>query len=277
MDNEIKPSEFEAAFEAGKNSTFSTEVNGIQVFGMPRDMKIETLEHLQNKMRAKPYRLAQKIKLLSAESFIEYFNRFSNDESTIFVDVENSKFTAVIDYHDSKSVEGQKWCEHVIHYNCPKTKEWNSWEANDNEKMSQEDFALFLEDNLREIIEPNGADLLEIVSTLKAKKGLDFKSSIRLDNGEIQFNYQETIDGQAGVNGQFSIPEQFKLALKPFLSGAPYEMTARFRYRITPSGLVMWYTLVRPHAVKQDAVNEVIELINSKIERGQLIEADVNF
>jgi uncharacterized protein YfdQ (DUF2303 family) len=139
--------------------------------------------------------------------------------------------------------------------------------------MSQMEFALFIEDNLKEIDEPNGAQMLEIAASLKASTDVDFKSNIRLDNGEVQFNYTETINGQAGVSGQLTIPEKIKLIIKPFLNGHPYVMEARFRYRVAQGGLTMWYTLIRPHVVQQDAVDQVIEQVTEGMERGQLLQA----
>jgi uncharacterized protein YfdQ (DUF2303 family) len=185
------------------------------------------------------------------------------------VDDESSTFLAVLDYHDSPTQPA--WKGHKATYQCPKTKEWNNWQKSNNEKMSQGEFALFIEDNMREIVEPNGAAMLEIASSLKAKNDVDFKSAIRLDNGQVQFNYSETVNGQAGVQGQLSIPEKIKLIMSPFLQGAAYEIEARFRYRITPNGLSMWYTLIRPHVFVEDAFKDVCAAITEKMAKGQLV------
>lgn len=264
-----QPFDFAAAVEIGKRQVIKTDHRGVPVFVVPMDMKVETLSSLVNEQLERPYRLNQMVKLITAESFIEYFNRFATDSSTIFVDDENSTFLALLDYHDSPSLPA--WKGHKATYQCPKTKEWNNWQAANNQKMEQEDFALFIEDNMREIIDPDGAAMLEIASSLKAKKNVDFESAVRLDNGQVQFTFRETIDGQAGVTGQLNIPEKIKLIMSPFLQGAAYEIEARFRYRITQKGLVMWYTLIRPHVFVEDAFKDVCSAITEKMAKGQLV------
>jgi len=266
-----KVPEFKPVFEAGKKQTVATEYKGVPVYIVPDDMKVHTLENLVEQQLERPYKLKQKIELLSAESFIEYYNRYAIESSTIFVDITNGKFTAVLDYHDSPNEAA--WKLHTATYDCPLTKEWTNWQHYNNDKMSQEDFALFIEDNLREIMEPDGAQMLEIAASLKAKTNVDFKQSVRLDNGQTQFTYSETIDGQAGVTGQLQIPEKIKLAIKPLQSGAPYECEARFRYRITQQGLVMWYTLIRPHLIQEDAVNDVFNKIKEEMSTGHIVQA----
>lgn len=141
--------------------------------------------------------------------------------------------------------------------------------------MTQEEFALFIEENVREIFEPNGAEMMQIAATLKAKNNVDFRSSTRLDNGEVQFMYTETIQGQAGVNGQLSIPEKFTLALSPFLKGTAYEIEARLRYRINPGGLQMWYTLIRPHTFADHAFTEIVGRIKEQTPKGHLVHGRI--
>lgn len=265
------PGNFIEAYAAGTQQQIQTECGDVPVIIVPESMRLHTLEDLVEKQRERPSRIAETTQLLSANSFIEYYNRFATKDSTIFVDAEDARFTAVFDYHQSTQAPG--WGRHRAVYTCPRTKEWSGWLKNDNAKMDQQTFALFIEDNLNEIAEPSGAEMLEIATTLKAKTDVDFQSNVRLDNGQVQFTYRENIDGQAGVAGQLTIPEKITLNIRPFLSGAPYVMEARFRYRVTQGGLAMWYTLIRPHLVQEHAVNEVIETVRNNMGTGQLLEA----
>lgn len=265
------PFDFSAAIEHGKNQVIKTEYKGIPVFVTPDNMKVQTLENLVNEQLPAPYSLKEKIETLTDESFVEYFNRYATANSTIFVNDRESTFTAVFDYHTSGTEP--HWKRHTATYRCPKTKEWSSWTESNNKKMSQEEFALFIEDNIREIAEPNGADMLQIASTLKASNAVDFKSAIRLDNGEVQFNYTENVSGQAGIAGQLQIPEKIKLNIAPFMKGAAYEIEARFRYRIASGGLTMWYTLIRPHVFVDDAFADAVNRIKEKMANGHLVHA----
>lgn len=267
----IKPSP-DILIEHGKRQVIEKEIKGIPVFVIPSDMKVHELNSLIEKQMPRPYRLEQKVELLTEESFVEYFKRYATASSTIFVDDHTSTFTAVLDYHDSPNEPAHK--HHVATYKCPKTKEWCSWFESNNKKFNQEEFALFIEENLKEIEEPNGADMLQIATTLKAKNNVDFSSGIRLDNGEVQFTYKETVNGVAGVQGQVAIPEKFKLIIQPFLKGPAYNIEARFRYRVVQGTLTMWYSLIRPHACADDAFNDICDRIKTGIgETGHLIHA----
>lgn len=262
-----------SAVEFGRKQTFATDYKGVPIYAIPKDMELHTLNELVNAQLPRPYKLEQTVELLTEESFVEYFNRYATASSTIFVNDTDNTLIAVLDYHDSPTEPA--WKHHRATYKLPKTKEWDSWNKNNNVRMTQEEFALFIEENLREIIEPNGADMLQIAATLKAKNNIDFKSSTRLDNGEIQFAYIESIQGQAGINGQMTIPEVFSLAIAPFLRGAPYQIEARLRYRINPSGLQLWYTLIRPHTFADHAFTEIVDRIKEKMAKGQLVHGRI--
>lgn len=265
------PFDLATAIEHGKKQVIQTEYKGTPVFVIPADMKVHDLSNLVKEQLPRPYSLTETVELLTSDSFIEYFNRYATDSSTIFVNDSNSTFTAIFDYHDSPTEPC--WKRHIAVYKCPKTKEWSSWEKSNNEKMTQEEFALFIEDNVREIIDPDGSTMLQIASTLKASNNVDFKSGIRLDNGQVQFNYTENIQGQAGVTGQLAVPEKLKLIMAPFMKGAAYEIEARFRYRISQGGLTMWYTLIRPHVFVDDAFADAVSKIKDGIQRGKLVHA----
>lgn len=255
-------------YKLGSKQVIQIKHDDTPVFVIPNDMKVETLEKLVEATRQFPRRLTETIRTLSAESFLEYFNRFATESSTILADNTKNEFMAIIDFHESH--DKANWKSHKLLYACPTTKEWNCWFEKNNEKMTQEDFAFFLEENIREIVEPNGAVMLEIAATLKASNNVDFRSAIRLNNGEIQFNYIEKIEGAAGVNGQLSIPEKFKLLLTPFIKGPSYEIEARFRYRVHSGGVHIWYTLIRPHVFLDDALTEVFEKIKTGMSKGHM-------
>jgi uncharacterized protein YfdQ (DUF2303 family) len=146
--------------------------------------------------------------------------------------------------------------------------------------MDQATFAEFVEENVRDIVvpddtptAPSAADMLEISRTLEAKKNISFRQGTRLDNGQVQLTYNEEIDGRAGETGQLNIPEQFFIGVKPFLGGDAFCVPARFRYRIVDSRLQMWFELVRPEKVLEEAYNAVRTKIKGAINDVPLYEA----
>lgn len=241
---------------------------------LPDSVSIKDLEHLL----PNPTRTRQKLTVLDAESFIAYVNRFADGATAVFCNgPEGRTFSAVIDYHQPTS---PAWRDHIATYRCPTTIEWGRWKETDRKRMDQATFAEFIEENVKDITQreneandPSAADMLEISRTLEAKKNITFRQGTRLDNGQVQLTYNEEIDGRAGEAGQLRIPEQFFIAVKPFLGGDAFCVPARFRYRILEGRLQMWFELVRPDKVLEEAYNAVRQKIQSAIGDVPLYEA----
>ncbi|AQZ93249.1 YfdQ family protein [Halopseudomonas phragmitis] len=243
---------------------------------VPENLEVQDLEqHLPA-----PVRVRQHISMLDAESFVAYVNRFTTPATAVFCNGPTGRtFKAIIDYHKP---EQPSWADHTVSYQCPRTVEWSNWKDTDRKKMDQASFAEFIEDNVKDIVQPDqdtrapsAADMLEISRTLEAKKNISFRQGTRLDNGQVQLTYNEQIDGRAGETGQLAIPEQFYIGIKPFLGGDAFCVQARFRYRIREGALVMWFELVRPDKVLEEAYNAVRAKIATGIGTVPMYEATI--
>lgn len=184
-------------------------------------------------------------------------------QTIIVVDVLQSKFLAVFDHHAS---DAPGWAGFKASYDCPLSPQWKMWIANNGKEKAkeQEDFAFFIEQNMLDIVDPVGARMLEIVTTLKSAKNVSFDSAIRLQDGQVQIKYHEEGKTTAGASGQFAIPEQIKLGLPVYVGAPAYEVKANFRYRINGTKLWMWYDLVTPERILEDSLNKVI----AEVEKG---------
>lgn len=116
--------------------------------------------------------------------------------------------------------------------------------------------SLFIENNVVDIRQPSGADVLEVSRSLQAVKNVSFNSAIRLADGSQQLAYSETVDGSTS-KGSVKVPETFVLGIPVFFGGASYEVTAKLRYRIADGKLLMWFDLYRPEHIEQDAFGEI--------------------
>ena len=243
---------------------------------IPGGVKLQDLEGLL----AAPTRIRQAVNILDADTFIAYINRYASPASVVFCDgPEGRTFKGVLDYHQP---DQPSWGQHVAVYQCPISIEWGRWKSSDRKRMDQATFAEFFEENIKDITVPEGipgapsaADMLEISRTLEAKKNISFRQGTRLDNGQVQLTYNEQIDGQAGETGQLKIPEQFYIGVKPFLGGDAFCVTVRFRYRIQESRLVMWFELVRPDKVLEEAYITVRAKIQGSIGEVPMYEATI--
>lgn len=149
------------------------------------------------------------------------------------------------------------WSKHNITLQLRASDEWRRWMDRNNKLMRQIDFAEFIEDNAKDILEPSYADIFEIATSLQVKRGVDFESATRLDNGEIQLGYRETTNATAGKVGQLSIPETLVIALRPFKGGEPYRVIAAFRYRLNGPELTMGYKLQNIEKIRDEAFETI--------------------
>lgn len=223
---------------------------------VPENSKIHGLGDLLDK----PLVNKSNIELNEVDSFIRYFNEHKTSDSRIFVNLSeiSARFVAIMDYFKKGDTS---WNTHVVSYSCPHTVEWVTWMRNNRTSMAQKIFAEFLEDNLQEIVSPLGADVLEIAKTLTAKTMVNFKSGIRLDNGNQQLIFEETSEATAGAKGDLQIPSELTLGIAPFKATQPYRLTARLKYRLTDGRVNFTYEMVKPHRVIEDACNGLISTI----------------
>lgn len=218
---------------------------------VPEGYETEDLE----KYLAAPLRARGTVTAHTVPTFTDYFNRFKTAESAIFADQDKARVVGVLDYHGPGK---PAFREHSVAYTAPKSKEWQTWRAADGKKMQQADFAVFIENNVIDIRQPTGADVLEVSRSLQATKNVTFNSAIRLADGSQQLTYSETVDGSTKQNN-VKVPETFILGVPVYFGGILYEVTARLRYRIHEGKLLMWFDLFRPEHIEQDAFAQVVE------------------
>jgi uncharacterized protein YfdQ (DUF2303 family) len=224
------------------------------------ELQVQDLEQFQDR----PRRVMKTLQAGDAESFVNYFNRFAVNTSVVFFTQRKSggEFSGVVDYHTPTTPE---WCGHQVNYTPVETEEWKTWRDGDKHVFNQAEFAEFLDNNLLDIIEPAAADLLEIAKTLEARKSVNFKSGVRLENGDHALTWEETTAAKAGVKGELDIPGAFTLMFPLYRGGNPAELTARLRYRIDGGHVVFWFELIRPHKVVEAQLETLKQVIVSGI------------
>lgn len=264
---EFTPFDFQKAYDLGQKQTQLIDVEGVKLAIVPQGMKVEFLKDHFDKMLDKPRHLEQATKVGTAEDFVKYYNRYANDQSTIFYD-ENGDFKAVLDWHPSATEPSFK--NHTLSFSNSNHKNWEAWTRNNGIKKTQEEFAHFIEDQIADFEDPVGDKMLVTASQLKATINVNFKSAKNTHNGESQFVWEEQIDGKSGMAGELTIPKEFTIRVQPFKSSSAYLIKAWFRYSLSRDGLKMWYTLRNPHLSKEDAINDAAEIIKTGMAKGHI-------
>lgn len=198
----------------------------------------------------------------TVDALIDVIDRHHDPAATtIWVHQDSGRVEVV--FNDSAK-DAPAWRDHGAVLQLSQTPEWKHWLAKDNRLLSQNDFAEHVEDGLGEIVEPPAADMLELAQTFQAHQTANFRSGQRLQDGRVQFQYDEEIDAKAGTSGQMQIPSTFKLAISPFLGEQPYGVDARLRYRVGSGKLTIGYKLDRPHVVVDDALKKIAARLAEK-------------
>ena len=238
---------------------------------VPDGYKLHTLEKLMESYQLAPPHLKQRVVMRDPKSFCEYIRRHGTESTAIFCDMDAHTFTAILDYHQG---DNQKHGFHHAILKLEQTPELKKWSEHDGKQMDQTDFAAFIESNSPEIIRaeqengtytPSGAEMLQIALTLSRTETAAFRSATRLSNGQTQFKYEQNFDDRAGEMGELTIPDTMRIGLPVFKGGEAsegYAVNARFRYRIRSGKLTMWYELVRPERIIEDAVKTVYNQIS---------------
>jgi len=223
----------------------------------------EKVEFLAGKVE-RPARKTGTVKLNDAESFIAYYGIHGNG-APVYATLQPARFIAVLNEHTK---DGANFRDHRADFQVRYSKEWETWGKHNGAGAafnSNESFAIFLEENSPDIVNPDPATMLAIALNFRVKADVQFSIAQRLEDGQVKFAYNNIVTGsstnQAG--GDLRIPEQFKINIPVFdgIKATKYEVDARFRYRLKDGKLTLWYELVRPHKVVEEAFKAVWDAI----------------
>jgi uncharacterized protein YfdQ (DUF2303 family) len=246
---------------------------------VPYSYEIKELPHLLSK----PFRKIGRMVLNDLDSFARYFKAHKTDNSILIADVDpkgarGTKFKAVFNYHGTAS-GAQDFGDFTAEYTAQLSVEWLRWMAQNGKPLEHAAFLQHLEDNQDIIKEPNGADLLQLISSLQGKVDARFANALNLHNGKMKLSYEEDVElrgagSTAAKAGTMEVPSELIAGIAPFEFGTPYKIRNRLRYRVKDRQLVFGYEVVDPHKIIQDAAGgqmaELEELTGVKPLCGQI-------
>jgi uncharacterized protein YfdQ (DUF2303 family) len=225
---------------------------------IPEGCKHVDLTPLLEKASPEPQRKRGTVQFSELASFNLYVVDQGDPVHTyIYADADSRTLTAVLnDQVKGRAAAG--WRDFRAVYTAELSREFATWQAHDRKVMEQEEFAIFLEDNIADIVDPAGETMLQVASSLQAKTEVQFASHKRLDNGQVQFLYNETTEARA-AGGSLEVPREFALGVRLFKNGDGYRVRARLKYRLHSGKLKFWYELERPENAIEDAFKAYID------------------
>lgn len=206
-----------------------------------------------------PSRMRGNVTLRSIDSMISLCDRLADESSVIYANADTGVITAV--FNDHKEPGSPGWRDHRATFKAERTPEFEAWLRRDKQPFDQVAFAEFVEAHIADIADPQAASvLLTVATTIQAKTGINFGSARRLDNGQAQITYHETIDAKAGAAGDITIPTTFALGLRVFKGDtAGIKFNARLKYRLASGAVKFFYELDRPERVIEQAFADYLD------------------
>jgi uncharacterized protein YfdQ (DUF2303 family) len=201
-----------------------------------------------------PLRKRGTITVFDPDSFIKIVTRnLGGLDPAVYVDT-NVLAPAVI-----AVMNDHGWGDFRIEISFRRTPQWVKWTKLDGQFIQQATFTEFVEDNLEDIVSPEPAQMLEIVSHLEATRTIAFRSGFRLASGTVQLVHDQV--DQVKVGNQLEVPAEFKIGLAPFMGMPSYEIPARFRYRITEGKLHLGFRLQRIETMMEKIIAELVAAV----------------
>jgi uncharacterized protein YfdQ (DUF2303 family) len=238
-------------------------VDGVTQLLVPDGYKTVDLSAAIDAARLAPQRKKGTVFLADLDSFQTYVREQGNPATTrIFADVDSRTLTAIFNDHaDVSDGDGAGWRDHRAVFTAALSKEYETWAASDGKPMDQEAFAIHLEDNIADVVEPSGEKLLLVALSLQAKNEVNFNSARRLDNGQVQLEYTENLTTSAGGAAAMEVPRTFAIGARLFKGGAGYRINARLKLRVGGGKVKFWYELDRPHLALEEAFKGYVEQV----------------
>ncbi len=176
----------------------------------------------------------------------------------VFADKDALLFTAIL--NASTQLE-PAWADHRATVQLKKTRQLQNWQSNNKKKMSQEAFALFLEEFLEDIVSPVATEVLHFAETLEARRTEVFKSSIRTSTGECNLVFSSERDGDHNT----VLIENFTLGIPLFDGGPAYEVKVKLFHRVIEQKLTFWYELRQIDYILDKAWEAEVEFLNETL------------
>jgi hypothetical protein len=212
--------------------------NGLPpVFVGPKGIHLESLERFQ----AAPHRPTIVVALDTARDLHAYVlaqtghcpkgsadvggTSKPNLNPVLFADREDMQLTAFLDYHHTGE---PRWLDHSASVHFNDSHQFAKWKAANNKKMSQETFALFIDEVINDFVTPSGADMLSFATCIDTHSETTFKNAVSLADGKTQLVWTDTKKGDVSTN----LVEEFTIGIPIWQNGQPVKITARLFHRI---------------------------------------------
>jgi uncharacterized protein YfdQ (DUF2303 family) len=204
-----------------------TEQNGLQVQELAFDPQ---------EINPNPYRVTGERTVTDLDSFLAELDRRGLYETgTLWGNAQRGILTAVYNDHHGETAG---WRDDRLTLKLAADEDWTTWHNLSGKYFRQQEFGDKIEELLHTIINPDQAELLEIIDSVRASTSGEFESAIERSNGGQKLVYKQEHSVKAGRTGQLEVPRYVTIELRPW-EGHPetYEVEAYFRTQVKDGAL----------------------------------------
>lgn len=255
---------------------------GVQSFGVPAGWTVKEIDN--EKLLPNPRRTKALATLNDAPSFIDFVNRYAENDTTVWASFNpqgfHLDFSAVIDEHGS-ALPG--WRDHKGVFRPDMSAEWKVWLASNGpaRAMEQTAFAEFLEANEPDIRSidgsPSSTQMMAMALDFEAKSEMRFAKKVSLTSGNVVLEFKDAENEETTVRMSFfksfaiAIPVFWRAPAAPDEAVPAWPIHARLKYRVVGPKVLFWYELVRPDLVYQTAASALIAEIKANVRNVPLV------
>ncbi len=233
--------------------------DGREFLVIPEGYERYNIDEEHGLKRTMPGYLAQSVTLQTADSLIDYVNRFKGADTMLFADIASNRILAAIDFHAAADKTNPPTVRRVAHRAdlvLPFSEEWSLWRGISGHLKPQLEFARFIEENGADVTAPDPAELLEAVRDLQAKRSVNFINAVRTSSDNETFEYSD--DTKALTKGGIELPTKFKLGIPVYFGEPDVELFAFLRWKLGDGSLTLGIQLHRAEHVRQAVFKQIV-------------------
>lgn len=220
-----------------------TEQNGLQV----RDIEVPLSE-----ISRSPFRPTGERVVADLDSFLaELDRRPLAADGTLWGNATGGRLTAIYNDHTSAAAG---WRDDKLTLKLVEDEDWAKWHKVSGHYFPQSEFGDLVESLLHTVIDPDQADLLEIIDSVRASTSGEFESTIERGNGGQTLTYKQDHTMTAGKGRRLELPQLITLELRPWEGHhETVEVQAYFRTRVREGALGLAVKLKPTRQIVRDA------------------------
>ena len=237
----------------------------------------------------RPRRIEKRMRFVDVTSFLQYVQQFRvGHNPQLFNKLTGAglHLMCVFDYDKSAPANEAKaddagatipsWGSNVAYLNLAYSRDYKQLRESADKWFKQDEFALFVEENLHLFIQPNGATMFELAQHLKGKRNVEWESGKRLNNSATSLSYLETIDATTVRGEPLEVPDYLLLKLPMYEGFSEQEVKLAFRWRLNQEKEINFSYRLLTKVAERQAETEVKQRVEGTTELNLLTVSSFN-